>query len=274
MTSIADRPAPPPSEVLLGTVAIEPNRWGTLRTDRSPEVDLLDWVDDLAHLDVDGIEIWEGHLAALDADGVATLSTGGTPIRIVNSYVDFDRADDGARRSVARTVADSGARGVKFNVGNDAASESLYAERIAGWLEMLPPEVTAICECHQKISIAEDPAVARRIFEAAGPASRVQALVHTHDSPQLMAAKFDAYGDRITHVHVNHLDFATMAHPTLAAAEDELHATVVHLHQLGFGGSWTLEFVAGLLTDHDHPAALIAQAGEDLRILRRLLEQQ
>lgn len=265
-----DRPGAA-AEVLLGTVAIEPNRWGTIRPDRSPQTRVGNWLGRIAALPVDGLELWEGHLTRVDPEEVAAILDGPLPIRILNSYVDFDAEDPSDRAEAAAWVERSGARGVKFNVGADPAAEGAYAERIAAWLDDLPPAVSAICECHVGVSITEDPATAARVFAAAGPPSRVQALVHTHDPPRLLAEKFDAFGDRITHVHVNHLDPSTMVHPRLSEVADELGATVELLGRLGFEGSWTLEFVAGLLTSRDHPAALIDQAADDLDVLHRLL---
>jgi sugar phosphate isomerase/epimerase len=260
------------TEVLLGTVAIEPNRWGTIRPDRSPSTRLSDWLDRIAALPVDGIEVWEGHLMGVDAAEREQVLTGPVPVRIHNSYVGFDDAGDEARRAVAAVVAESGARAVKFNVGNDPDAEGAYAERLAAWLELLPADVAIICECHAGISIAEDPTVAARVLEAAGPPERVQALVHTHDDADLLAAKFDALGERITHVHVNHLDLTTFTHPTLAEVEERLAATVAILRGRGFAGSWTLEFVSGVLTDDDHPAALLDAAAADLAVLTHTLE--
>lgn len=258
--------------MLLGTVAIEPNRWGTIRDDRSPETRLSEWLGHIAELPVDGIELWEGHVAGVDDDEADAVLAGPVPIRIHNSYVGFDDPDPAQRDGAADWVRRTRARAVKFNVGNDPALERVYGERVAAWVESLPLDVVVICECHQGISIAEDLAVAARILDAAGPPDRVQALVHTHDAADLLTAKFDALGERITHVHVNHLDFAVMQHPPLREIEDRLGETVAHLRRLGFTGSWTLEFVAGLLTERDHPAALLDQAADDLAVLRRVLE--
>lgn len=259
-------------EVLLGTVAIEPNRWRTRRADGAPSVDVRDHLAAIAALPVDGIEIWERHFTDLPPAAAAELAAGPVPVRIFNSYVDFDDPDDGARDRIADHVARSGARAVKFNVGNDPEAEAGYLERLIRWLDRLPDHVAAICECHQGISIAEDPVVAGRILTRAGPPERVQALVHTHDSVDLIAAKLDALGERITHVHVNHLDFATMRHPPLADVAEHLSAVIDALRAAGFNGSWTLEFVAGLLTEADRPDALLAQAAVDLPLLRRLVE--
>lgn len=258
-------------EVLLGTVAIEPNRWGTVRPDREPLVRLSHWQDRLAGLDVDGLEIWEGHLTRVGAAEAEAVLAGPLPVRIFNTYVDFDDPEPAARQEAARWVMRSGARAVKFNVGNDPSAESRYAERIAAWLQALPEDVAAVCECHQDISIAEDPAAAARILSAAGPPERVQALVHTHDPPDLLDRKFDALGERISHVHVNHLDTTALTHPELADVADQLQMTVDRLDALGFDGSYTLEFVAGLLTERDEPGQLLDQVAADLDVLHRIL---
>lgn len=261
------------SEILLGTVAIEPNRWGTITSDRRPVTEVGDWAQAVADAGFDGLEVWDGHLTDASAAEVERVVSGPLPLRIFNSYADFGSGADAAARRVdaAAWARRAGSRAVKFNVGNERDEEGAYADRLTAWLDDLPSETVALCECHQGISIAEEPAVAARIFERAGPADRVQALVHTHDAPDLLRAKFDAYGDRITHVHVNFLDFSAMSHPTLDAVADDLRAFVALVRSLGFAGSWTLEFVAGLLTDRDTPALLVEQAVADLPVLRSVL---
>lgn len=261
------------TEVLLGTVAIEPNRWGTVTPDRHPVTAVGDWVGAVAEAGFDGLELWDGHLTTVSSDEVERVVDGPLPISIFNSYADFGPGPAAAatRADAAAWARRAGSRAVKFNVGNDAAEEAAYVDRVAAWLDDLPAGTAALCECHQGISIAEEPAVAARILERAGPVSHVQALVHTHDAPDLLRAKFDAYGDRITHVHVNFLDFVAMAHPTLADVVDELGSFVDLIRSLGFTGSWTLEFVAGLLTERDTPAVLVEQAASDLPILRAAL---
>lgn len=211
--------------ILLGTVAIEPNRWGVVHPSRRPTVVLDDWLDAIAASGFDGIELWE----------------------------------------VARTPAG----GVKVNVGADPAGEGAYTERLATFTTSLKPDVAVLCECHAG-TIAEDPVTAARILAAAGPADRMQAIVHTHEDDDHLRARFDAYGDRITHVHVNHLDGAFAA-PRLADVAETLAAKVDLLDRLGFTGSWTIEFVHGVGTIDDDPAFLVERAAADLLVLREVL---
>ena len=256
--------------ILLGTVAIEPNRWGTVHADRLPLCSVGEWIDMIADAGFDGLEIWDQHLTmASPADAEKTL--GRLPTTVFNSYASLDVADTSERSFVADWVERCGATAVKFNVGNDADSEAVYAERIAEWLELLPAETSLICECHEGISIAEDPVVAARIFDAVGPSERLAALVHTHESLDNLAARFDVYGDRIRHVHVNYLDIANRSVPPLHERREDLEATVSFLRSQGFSGTWTLEFVAGILSAHDHPQALLARAVEDLAVLRDVI---
>ncbi len=260
------------SEILLGTVAIEPNRWGTITADRAPVVRVADWIAAIDGAGFDGLEIWDGHVTAAP-DGDVDRLRSVLPLALFNSYADFGPGDDAARsrEAAAEWTARCGSRAVKFNVGNDPADEQGYVERLASWIGELPGDTAAMCECHQGISIAEDPLVAARMFDQVGPADRLQALVHTHDAPDLVRAKFDAYGDRITHVHVNFLDFTVMTHPRLGDVVERLGEFHRLVTDLGFRGSWTLEFVAGLLTEDDTPAVLVEQATADLTVLREVL---
>lgn len=254
--------------IYLGTVAIEPNRWGVLDPSRAPVADPAAHLDAIAAAGFDGIELWDGHCRG---DLVQQASDAGVPVRVFNSYVSFDGDDDTARASVAAQVRETGASAVKMNVGNDPDAEDAYAARLAAFADAVGENVQVLCECHDGISIAEDPDVAARIFDAAAPPERLGAIVHTHDGPRTLAAKFAAYGERIAHVHVNHLDFATMTHPTLRDAEPRLRETVGVLRSLGFAGTWTLEFVAGVMTERDRADQLVAQAVIDLPVLRDVL---
>lgn len=252
-------------------MAIEPNRWGTISPDRAPQIRLAQWVDAIAGAGFDGLEVWDGHLTAASSSDAAAVLDGPLPISVFNSYAGFEAEGAEARTEVAAWVARTGAWGVKFNVGNDPAAADAYAERLAAWIDELPAAAVALCECHHGISIAEDPSTAAAIFDAAAPPDRLGAIVHTHEDADQLRARFDAYGERICHVHVNHLDTAAMTHPALAEVADRLHETVELLRSLGFAGTWTLEFVAGLLTDRDEPGALIDQAALDLPVLREAL---
>ena len=262
--------------VLLGSVAIEPARWAAhrrLHDDAAPPapIALSAWLDRIAEAGFDGVELWERHLTDASPSEEELLVGSNLEIPVFNSYVSLDDADQTNRAAVSAAAQLTSSTGIKFNVGNDPTRQSQYAERIATWLEGLPTSVALLCECHHGISIAEDPGVASAIFDAAGPASRLQAIVHTHESADHIRERFDAYGNRITHVHVNFLDFETMSAPRLSDIRGRVESQVALLRDLGFAGSWTIEFTNGVLTENDHPDYLLAQAADDLAVLREVL---
>ena len=258
------------SPVLLGTVAIEPNRWSKA-SERPSLVPVTAWLQAVHQAGFDGLELWERHITNASPDEQAGIVGHRLPTTVLNSYVSLDEETGQARAAVADWASKLRSTGIKFNVGSDPASAGAYGERIAEWLDHLPPMCRLLCECHHGISIAEDPAVAAQILDIGGPPDRVQAIVHTHEDPDHIRARFDAYGDRITHVHVNFLNFDTIAAPRLADVTDQLTAKVDLLESLGFRGSWTIEFVEGVRTDHDDPHHLVLQAIDDLAILRSVL---
>ncbi len=264
--------------ILLGTVAIEPARWddaaaGSADTATSPPgpITLSTWLDRIEAAGFDGIEIWERHLTAAEDDEVTRILDHPLRIDVFNSYVSLDDPDPSGRAVVTDWVHRTGSSGIKFNVGNEPSAQGDYAERIAAWLDDLPPTVALLCECHHGISIAEDPTIAAAIFDAAGPADRLRAIVHTDEDPDHLRRRFDAYGDRITHVHVNFLDFTTLSAPRLTDIRDRVESQVALLQSLGFDGSWTIEFSHGVLSEHDEPGRLLDEASSDLRVMRDVL---
>jgi sugar phosphate isomerase/epimerase len=257
--------------VLLGTVAIEPNRWSTVDSSGAPVADLFERAAAISSAGFDGLELWERHLPD-DADRAAVLIGALPPVRILNSYVSFDADDPAAFDAVATRVRRCGANAVKFNVGADPASEPDYVRRTAALLDLMADDVMLLCECHEHISIAEDPIVAARLFDEIG-SDRLGAIVHTHEPAEHLRRRFDAYGERISHVHVNYLDMSSLSVPSLSQRVDDLGTKVDLLRSLGFDGSWTLEFVHGVLTERDQPVLLVEQASVDVALLRAVLKR-
>ena len=263
--------------VLLGTVAIEPTRWADAMTGPADGALLPDTIrlsrrlDDIDAAGFDGIELWERHLTDATPDEAARVIDHPLSIEVFNSYVSLDDPDPAARSTVTEWVRRTASTGIKFNVGNDTAALDDYAERIAAWLDELPSDVALLCECHHGISIAEDPVTAAAIFDAAGPADRLQAIVHTHEEPDHIRRRFDTYGDRITHVHVNFLDFSSLSAPRLRDIRSRVESQVALLRSLGFDGTWTIEFSHGVLSERDEPGQLLDEATRDLEVLRDVL---
>ena len=257
-----------PPSIYLGSIVLEPNRWSLLRQDRRATITLSDWLDEIAAAGFDGVELWEPHLTEADGAEVQRILSHPIGVAIYNSYVGFDDEADDARTEASSWVRRSGAFGVKWNTGagRNSAALDAYADRAARWAAQLPG-IRTICECHDG-SAMDRPEAAERVLTRAGPPDQIQALVHTHDAADNLRAKFDAYGDRITHVHINHLP---EGQPPLADHRDEFASTTELLAELGFTGTWTIEFVHGLGTDRDTPAQMLAQAADDLTVAREIL---
>lgn len=254
--------------ILLGTVAIEPNRWGLARPGGAPLVRASEWLAPAANAGFDGFELWERHATDATHSELAAILGGPLPVTIFSAYASWDEEEDNARSTVATWVGRTRASGVKFNVGADHDSVDDYAARLRRWSNVVPPGVRLICECHSG-TVAEDPRVAARIFELAGPPERMQALVHLGDDPELIRAKFKHHGDRITHVHVNFLEGLNA--PRLSDIKTRVRERIDLLGELGFEGTWTIEFAHGLGTENDEPGYTFASAAADLSLLRELL---
>ena len=260
--------------ILLGTVALEPNRWAAVDPAWGPTIEVSDWLPGIAEAGFDGVELWERHATEASDAEVRRVIDSTVDVTVFNTYVGFDDESPAQRDRAAEWVCRTGATGVKYNVGSNRALEGAYAERVGAWLEQMPSGVRLLCECHIGISIAEDPATAARLFEAAGPPDRVQAIVHaTSEDPDHIRSRFAAYGDRITHIHLNDPPgWDDRGARTLADMRDELEPKVDLLRSLGFVGTWTIEFVNGTGTENDNPAYLLERAADDLVVLRELLD--
>lgn len=253
------------TEIHLGTIAIEPARWAWLGDDPATPIAVSPWLDRIRDAGFDGIELWEPHVRQAEPGEVAAVFDHPLPVAVFNTYVGFDDPDDTGREATAEWIRRSGAGKAKWNTGAERhdGARGAYRGRLERFAAMIPA-VELVCECHDG-SAMDDPAFAAHVL--AGGSS---ALFHTHDDLDLIRAKFAAYGDRITHVHVNHLFTGC---PKLADIRDELAEKVGVARELGFDGTWTLEFVHGTGDPaHDRPEPLFAQAVEDLGVLRDLLD--
>lgn len=251
------------TQINLGTIVLEPNRWFGVTQDRWGTTVVSAWLDRIATAGFDGIELWESHFRDAEPSEQQAILDHPLPVAVYNTYVSFDDEDDTDRLAAAELIRRSGAAKVKWNTGSerDGASLDAYAQRLSRWAAALPG-IELVCECHDG-SAMDDPEAAAAVLAAGS-----NALFHTHDDVDLIRTKFAAYGERISHVHVNHLFTGS---PKLADIRDELTEKIALVRSFGFDGTWTLEFVHGTGGDHDDPEAMMAQAAEDLAVLRTLL---
>jgi sugar phosphate isomerase/epimerase len=255
--------------VLLGTVAIEPNRWGIAKPGGFPVTQVSDWLPAIAAAGFDGLELWERHATFVDEDEVDRILAGPVPVTVFNGYALWDDPDPVARDDTARWVRRFGATGVKFNVGNDPTARDAYVERLQRFHEKVDPGVRLLCECHAG-TLAEDPAVAAAMFDEVAPTERLQAIVHLGRTPDDAAKHLlDGLGDRVSHVHLSLADEGPST--DRASLADDVRSGVELLRSFGFHGSWTIEFAHGLMTEHDEAGFVLESAIRDLGVLREAL---
>lgn len=256
--------------VLLGTVNIEPNRWGLAVHGGQPVSLPKDWVPLLEDAEFDGLELWERHARSVDDEDLAALDGAPVPVVVFNSYASWDPDSDDHRNKAARWVERFGATGVKFNVGADPELEAAFVARLTRFDAAVPAGVRLICECHRN-TLAETPSVALRMLESVGGVDRLQATVHLNPSfdPGLVES-LDVLGDRVTHVHVQMQTVEPDVGPEELA--EQIADQVQVIRDRGAPQTWTIEFSHGVGTDrHDSVDWILPNAIRDAAAVRLAL---
>jgi hypothetical protein len=255
--------------VFLGTVAIEPNRWGMAKPGGFPVTVVSDWIAAIAAAGFDGLELWERHATFVEEPEVERIASGPLPVEVFNGYALWDEPDPSSRDETAVWIDRLGARAVKFNVGNDPASRGAYVERLRAFEAKVAGPVRLLCECHPG-TLAEDPKEGSAMFDEVAPADRLQAVVHVGRTPDGVAPMTEAMADRVGHVHVQLPEAGPDVEEEALAAD--LRVSVELLRSFGFDGSWTIEFSYGRMTEDDEAGYILRWATRDLRALRAALE--
>ncbi len=262
-------------EVYLGTVAIEPNRWGLVEAGGEPLTRVSEWLADIEAAGFDGLELWERHARSVSDEERDAVVASAVPIRILSSYTSWDDPDDAIRAEAAAWVERVGADGVKFNVGSDPEAVGDYTERLRTFEAAVPEGARLLCECHFG-TVAEDPVVARDMFDAVANPERLSAIVHLHPMARdEWSAPLAVLGERVGHVHVQLAEVP--ASTSVAELAETLRPDVEAIRAASPSVTWTIEFSHGMWgfgVDHgenDHPAYILQTAGRDLEALRAVL---
>lgn len=245
-------------QIYLGTVLLERNRWSA--TDRRPSLRVSDWTERAAADGFDGLELWENHALLVDDDELERLRTGPCPVRIFNSYDTGEPKTHTQRQRIAQVAVRLGAQALKYNTGRDRSQHEVYIQAIAQWRDAFPPGFRLLCECHRG-STMDDPALAAACLDRLG-SDAFGAILHGIDNDeQAVRLRFHHYGRYITHLHCN-----------LSAkgliSEDVLRDRIALLRELGFAGTYTIEFTEGIRSEATIDE-LYNNAVRDLRLLRR-----
>ncbi|MCG3180369.1 MAG: hypothetical protein BIFFINMI_02729 [Phycisphaerae bacterium] len=270
-------------DILIGTVLLERNRW--LRGQpRTPTFRVSEWAGRLAADGFDGMELWENHARLAGDAEVAALAGGPLPVAVFNSYAEMTDAGAADRAAAGELARRLGARGIKFNVGGDAARWDEYLANVRAWRRELPSGITLLCECHPG-TVIETPAAARRFFDALDAEEEAgnphpaplpgreregwEIIVHPFSRFESLADWFELFGPKVTHAHLQ-----MVAEGNARVRMDQNAALAGEALGLmkccGYAGSFALEFTGGM-SEGERIETMHANALSDLRTLRSLL---
>ena len=190
---------------------------------------------------------------------------------IFNTYALPTRGDRHRWResiSLATTLA---AAGIKFNLGADPARAGEHRDVLLETLSSLPERIELLCECHPG-TIVERPEEAARFFESP-ELEAVRFIIHPFlIGPAKLRRWFDALPGRLAHAHSQMRDRDNRMLP-LASRPEYVAGQIGILRELGYTGSFSIEFVEGTGTGRDLPSHTFAAAVNDMSTLRALLSE-
>lgn len=253
--------------IFLASICLEPNRWKK-DPEKQPSLSVSEWSAAAANAGFDGWELWEPHYFRAGDGEPENLARSSLPVRIFNSYLIAGSDPDSDWERVVRAIRVLGpqVRSIKFNLGKAGKPWEEQADAALRWAEKLPPEVRMLCECHPG-TVIEEPQAAAAAF-ARWPEDRFGAIVHPFaDDPAHIRRWFDALGDRIEHLHWQSRD-ADQRVCALDAKGEVFNVVVEALHEAGFRGTQSVEFVEGTGQPGESVEGLFAAAVRDLKTLR------
>ena len=222
--------------IYLGTVALETNRWAP---GRIPTFAVSDYADRAAKDGFDGLELWENHfMLASEAEQDKLASSG--QVAIFNSYGAFHEGLTDNLRQVAAAINRIHPKAIKYNLNRT----DLVDEQVNGLLafaDLLTSDIRLLCECHAGTCMEQAEAAAA-VFARLD--DRFGAIIHLKEPMDTIKARFDAYGDRICHIHAanwNGSDYEPLANGASVLLEN-----LNYMKSRGFAGTYTLEFTYGL----------------------------
>lgn len=266
MTDPREKNFPLPAP-LLGSVALEPNRWKK-DSERVPSLLLSQLAGEAQKAGFAGWEIWERHYLLADEAEQSALRESFFPVIGWNSYYCPGYTPAEEAESIQKAIHELGSRlnFIKFNLGPKGTPFIEQVEAALTWADKLPNHVRLYCECHGG-TILEDPDGAARAFSL-WPEEKFSAIIHPL-TPDVDTLKkwFETLGGRIVHLHLQGRDQnrKVAAASTLADAYQQAWEVLRKNH---FSGTASIEFVAGLNQPGESPASLFAQACADVTWLR------
>ncbi|TVR49893.1 MAG: hypothetical protein EA425_11090 [Puniceicoccaceae bacterium] len=254
------------SEILLGSILLERNRW---RRTETPLCRPVAWAARAREAGFDGWELWEDHYHRADAEDRERLLHGRPPVRVFNTYAPFENPGAPQLDRLVAAVRELRPRGVKFNVGKPPGNPAALRATLDKVLPELPGNCRLWCECHGGTWLETPGAVTE--FLAGYPDPPFDLIFHPFALPEASVTVWmEQHGPRLVHAHVQRRGPGDQWE-SIAAHPDETRTRLALLRRLGYRGSFTLEFTAGTATPEENEESLFAAALADLRLLRNVV---
>lgn len=251
------------------SIAFQRHKWGKAVVVETPLREILPI---LAEAGYDGVEIWQPHIAGLDARELASLAamlrTLNLAVPMLSPYFDFTTSNDSAQSSLAlaRQCLDQaralGATAIRVFTGKVGSAEATPEQwdRAAGCLrELADASASAgVCwalELHSRNLTDTVAATARLLTLVDRP--NVHVIAH---SPAQLSALTDLPG-KVRHIHANNARDGQKATPS--EGEADYRQVLAQLHEAGFTGYVSVEWMG------DQPAEVARKEGAFLRDLLR-----
>jgi hypothetical protein len=127
----------------------------------------------------------------------------------------------------------------------------------------LPNNFRFLCECHGGTTLQDHKIAANTLKEIIG--SNYEVIIHAFGcDDQTIKNLFEIHGAHITHIHTN------LSHRT-KISETHVQNRVDLMRQLGFQGSYTIEFTEGVGEEHENVESLFRNASRDFALLKSCL---
>ena len=256
------------ARVLIGTIALEMNRW----SNRVPSYKVSDWLSRFNNDGFDGMELWENHVIHEVSEGeAAKIKDLGFPVSVYNTYALFGEDDAEKRKNAAKMIEYFNVDAVKFNVGDDLTQIDVYKSNLLEFADTIPSKCRLLCECHGG-TILDDNKIAKDFFTDL-PEGKFGIIIHPFDSVASLQEKFDMFGSRITHVHsqLQRIENEKTLRLRLDEWPEHVSACFDVFRKYNFCGSFTIEFTGGTASVGENIDTLYENALADMAFIRKNL---
>lgn len=274
-----------PAELLLNTIALDPNRW---TAEKQPYYRLADLLPVLSGSGFDALEVWQYHLSTLDVAGVQELERGadlGVRFPVVGLYPVLDGAGLQRRRRHLWGLLDRasalGARVVKMfagRLGSEEVDADGYRRSVAFARELAGAAaergLTLTAETHPDTLCDDAEACLRFLQDVAAPNLGLCYQPFDFADTARAVADYERLRAHVTHIHLQGRVGEQMC--LLEDADLDYRALFRTLGAHGFEGYLCIEFVAGCVVERaaDFDLALVLGSARRDRAFVRALAQE